>query len=113
MANTPEFLTLLQCTPQLKDAVQNDLDSLSGELLAANLISPDNDSHLRNQRVSAAIRAADLVAYVRTRVKLDPSKYHVFIEVLKRREADHKSILKILAEKYQTHTNCECGYMYL
>ena len=102
MANTPESRTLIQCTPQLKDAVQDDLDTLSGELLAAKLISSDNDSHLRNPHVSAAIRAADLVAYVRTRVTLDASDYHIFTEVLKRREADHKSILKILAEEYQT-----------
>ena len=102
MANTPKLRTLIKCTPQLKDAVQDDLDSLSGELLAANLISSDNDSHLRNPHVSAAYRAADLVAYVRTRVALAASDYHVFIEVLKKREADHKNILKILAEEYQT-----------
>ena len=111
MADTPEFCTLLQCTPQLKDAVQDDLESLSGELLAARLISSDNDSNLRNPHVSAANRAADLVAYVRTRVTLNASDYHVFIEVLKRREADHKSILKILAEKYQTLANSECYFI--
>lgn len=110
MANTAEFITLTQCTPQLTDAVKDELDRLSGELLSVNLISSDNDADLRNPHVSIAHRAADLVGLVRNKVCLDRNNYQVFIQVLMRREADHKSILKILEEKYQSLANGEFAY---
>ena len=100
MANSPEYLTITQCGPELTDAIKHDLDTLSVELNAAGLISSDNADESRNHNVGAALRAATLVGVVRDRVKLDTSNYSVFVKVLQKREMDHKSILKILDEKY-------------
>lgn len=102
MANSPEYLTLVQCGPELNDAFRGDLNALSTELHAAGLISSDNADGARNPVVPAAHRASELVGFVRNRVKLDTSNYSIFIQVLMKRESDHKAILKILNEKYQS-----------
>ena len=99
--NTPEYRTIIQCTPELTAAVKDDLTSLSGELLAAGLIAEDNAANLRNQFIGKAERAARLVEYVRNRVSLDPGNYHSFIQVLEKRKDDHKNILRILDEKFR------------
>ena len=100
-SNSPEFRTIIQCTPELTTALKNDLVSLSGELLAAGLIADDNAAALNNQFVGAAHRAAELVGFVRNRVMLDTNNYLSFIKVLQLRQDDHKNILEILDKKYR------------
>ena len=100
-SNSPEFRTIIQCTPELTTALKNDLVSLSGELLAAGLIADDNAATLNNQFVGAAHRAAELVGFMRNRVMLDTNNYLSFIKVLQLRQDDHKSILEILGIKYR------------
>ena len=58
--NSPEYRTIVQCTPELTTALKNDLVSLSGELLAAGLIADDNAAALNNQFIGKADRAAQL-----------------------------------------------------
>ena len=99
--NSPEFRTIIQCTPELTTALKNDLVSLSGELLAAGLIADDNAAALNNQFVGAAHRVAELVGFVRNRVMLDTNNYLSFIKVLQLRQDDHKNILEILGKKYR------------
>ena len=99
--NTPEYRTIVQCTPELTAAVKDDLTSLSGELLAAGLIAEDNAANLGNQFIDKAQRAARLLEYVRNRVSLDPDNYHSFVRLLEKRRDDHKDILKILDEKFR------------
>ena len=106
MSNTPEYRTIIQCTPELTAALKGDLVSLSGELLAGGLISEDNDIALCNQFVSEANRAAQLVGFVRNRVSLDTANYHSFIRVLKHREDEHRDILQILYKKYRELGAC-------
>ena len=102
--NSPEYRTIVQCTPDLVTALRNDLVPLSGEFLEAGLITDDNAAALRNQFIINADRAAQLVEFVRDRVLLDPKNYVSFIQVLKQRQDDHKDILEILDKKYK-----ECG----
>jgi hypothetical protein len=101
MSNTPEHRTIIHCTPELTAALKHDLISLSGELLAAGLISDDNYAALCNQFISVADRAAQLAGFVRNRVLLDIVNYHSFIRVLKQREDDHYDILQCLYKKYR------------
>lgn len=101
MSNTPEYRTIIQCTPELTTALKHELVPLSAELLAAGLISEDNSSALRNQFVGQSERTAQLLGFVRNRVLLDTANYHSFIRVLKRREDDHNDILQILHKKYR------------
>ena len=102
MANSPEYRTIIQLTPELTTAFLNDLINLSGELLAVGLISSNNAANLRNQHNDANYRASQLVELIRNKIELDPkSNYKAFIDVLKQRLADHKSILRRLDEKYK------------
>ena len=96
-----ELQTITECTPELVDALKDDLLPLSGELLAVGLINSNNDAALRNQYHNSDDRAADLAGFIRNRVKIDPGSYAVFIDTLKKRETDHKSLLKILDEKFK------------
>ena len=105
MSNTPEYRTIVQCTPELTTALKNDLVSLSGELLAAGLIADNNAAALRNPYVNEEHRAAQLLGFVRNRVSLDAANYHSFVRVLKQRQDDHKDILQIL---YKQHRE-QCG----
>jgi hypothetical protein len=102
MANTPEHGTITGLTPELTNAFKDDLVNLSGEFLAAGFISDDNADKLRNPHNDASHRAAFLVGWIRNRIQLDPeTNYCTFIDVLKRRLADHESILKCLDKKYK------------
>ena len=102
MANSPEYQTIVKLTPELTNAFKNDLVNLSDELFAEGLISNDNAANLKNPHNGANHRASSLIAWIRNRIQLDPeNNYLAFIKVLKRRLADHKSILKCLDEKYK------------
>ena len=94
-----ELRTIIECTPVLVKALKDDLLPLSGELLAVGLINSDNEVALRNQYHNPGDRAATLAQFIRNRVEIDPGSYTVFIDTLKKRETDHKPLLKILDEK--------------
>ena len=96
-----ELQTINECTPVLIYALKDDLLLLPGELLAVGLINSDNEAALRNQHHNPGDRAANLVHFIRNRVEKDSGNYAVFINTLKRRETDHKSLLKILDEKFE------------
>ena len=101
MANSPEHRTIVQCTPKLIIALQDDLNVLSGELLAAGLINGNNAAALAIPSIGVAERAAQLIGFVRNKVELEAENYHSFIQVLKQRQDDHKNILKILDDRYK------------
>ena len=102
MENSPEYRTIIELTPELTNAFKSDLISLSGEFLSAGFINNGNAGNLRNQHNDAEGRAADLVSWITDKIQLEPKgNYRAFIDVLKRRLADHKSILGRLDEKYK------------
>ena len=100
--NTPEYRTMIQCTPHLEIAIKNQLTTLSGELLAVGLLSTDNAGALRNQTIDEADRAAKLVEFVANKVCLNTSDYLLFVEVLQKRRTDNKSILPLLEQTYRS-----------
>ena len=101
--NSPEYLTIIRCTPALVTALRDDLVPLSGELLAADLIDDDIAAALNYDFMSKEHRVAQLMEFVRNRVSQDPKRYHSFIEVLKQRQDDHRNILEFLDKKYKEH----------
>ena len=102
MANSPEYQTIIQLTPELTNAFRGDLVNLSGEFLSAGFISDDNADNLQNPHNGTNHRAASLVGWIRDRIQLDPKdNYLAFIDVLKQRLADHKSILRHLDKMYK------------
>ena len=101
--NTPEYRTMIMCTPQLEGAMRNDLTKLCGEIAAVGLISPDRASALRNQRIDVDERAASLVELVANRVKGNSDDYVLFVnKVLVKRWVDNKSILLVLEQTYKS-----------
>ena len=107
--NSPEYETVIQCTSMLRTAVQDHLLTLSGHLLGRHLISPEQDSELRNEMHSETSRAARLIKMVQGRVKLSPKWYHMFIEVLEGEEDNFRDILKYLKDTYSSLTSgAEC-----
>ena len=96
-----ELRTIIECTPDIVNALKDDLLPLSGELLAVGLINSDNEAALRNQHHNPGDRAANLAQFIRNRVEIDSGNYAIFIDTLKNRETDHKSLLKIFDEKFK------------
>ena len=102
MANSPEYQTIIQLTPELTNAFKSDLVSLSGEFLSPGFIADDNADNLRNEHNGAQGRAANLVSWIRDKIELEPERnYRAFIDVLKQRLIVHKSILRRLDEMYK------------
>ena len=99
--NTLEYRTMLKCTAVSETAVKDHLTVIAGELLAESIISPENASTLRNPAIDTAERAAKLVELVTNKVKLSTSIYHIFVEVLMRRQEDNKIILELLEQTYK------------
>ena len=91
---TPEYRTIIRCTPQLEDAVKYDLIKLCGEFSAAGLISPDNASTLRNPHNDEVERAARLVELVANKVKRNKKDYVLFVQVLARK-IDKSMVLEL------------------
>lgn len=83
MAETEEYETLRALVPELRDAVGLHLVPLSGHLFAKGLITEDQEIELRNESKSKASRAADLVSMMMNKVKLDPTYFQKFIDILR------------------------------
>ena len=83
MAETQEYTALIKLVPKLRLAIQPNLVTLSGYLLAKGLITDEEEAELRNESKSKQNRAADLVSMVTNKVKLDPTCFKIFIDVLK------------------------------
>jgi putative heme degradation protein len=101
MANSPEYNSMVDCTPELRYSVKPNIVSLSGELLRARLINEDKDTALRNRNVEEADRAADLVSLVTNKVLEDPENYHKFVAILKKDEQQYKTALALLEKNYE------------
>ena len=96
-----EYSTLIDLTSELRLAVRPDLISLTGSLLAARLISLDNDIELRNTAHSEVERSARLVELVQNKVRQNPCHYHSFIGILQGNQDQYRDILPRLEQTYQ------------
>ena len=99
---TKEYLAMIKATPQLTNAVKNELTPLTQELVARELISVDQGVELRNGSVDAVDRAANLVALVTNKVGQDRKNFHCFVEVLTDSGSVYKEILEDLQPIYKT-----------
>lgn len=104
MDGKPEYECLKDCLPTLRVCAQNNLLSLSCELLAARLISDDNEESLRNSQIGEAERAAKLVSLVMNKIKEDCSNYHVFLDVLKK-DDQYNIVVKKVEDSFAHHSS--------
>ena len=94
--NTTEYRILVKATGKLTKAVQNNITSLCVELVANELITPDNQKALRNPNRDAVERAADLVELITDKVEQNSANYHAFVKILKEDAATYKHVLELL-----------------
>ena len=102
-AITAEFEAMKDCLTELRLSAKTNLLSLSGELLAARLISDDNEESAGNRNVDEAARATDLVRLVKDKVREDPCNFHKFLAILKNDYQQYKSVINKLKNRYDMH----------
>ena len=78
-----EYEVLIRHTVDLQVAVKDNLTPLGAELVAAQVITPDQYEEIRNAHRSVYERGADLVGYVQNKVFQNPWHYHTFLGVLR------------------------------
>ena len=93
------------CVPELRLSVKGNLLQLGGELLAARLISDENEERLRNKTDDEFSRATHLVSLVVNKVREDSRNYHKFVAILMTYRDQHDAVIRRLEENYNIHTN--------
>ena len=94
--NTREYVAIIKATSKLAEAIKDHITPLSLKLVAAFLITPEQQEAVRNLHHNAGDRAADLVGFIQNKVKRDTENYHIFVGILKEDEATYREILKEL-----------------
>ena len=89
MADSSEYRRILN--PELGAAFQRYKLSLAKDLLAVGLISKDDEAEIKE--LDESLGAAKLLELIRNKVKLDPTSYYTFMEVLKS-DQQYKEILE-------------------
>ena len=91
-----KYQKIITSGPSLCIAFQDHLTALSLLFSSVGLIDDDNIAEVTNKSISAPDRAAQLLRFIRTKVKLGDDNYDAFVEVLQRDQSAHcKQILEI------------------
>ena len=101
MSATVELKTFQRCIRILNLAVRSHIIPLAEELLAVSLITAENYSLLTNTKNDEVERAANLLSFVLTKIRLSARNYHVFVKVLISDRSTYKEVLKDLEPIYK------------
>ena len=93
-----EYEVLVRHTVDLQVAVKDNLTPLGAQLVAAQIITPDQYREIRNAHRSVNERGADLVGYIQNKVRQDPRHYHTFIGALRSDPSQYGDILTKLEQ---------------
>ena len=80
---SPEYKTMVRCTPQLIDELVQGLQRVSENLFAVGLISPDVRDQVLDTVHTRREKTSRLVASITDRVKSTPSDFDKFVSILK------------------------------
>ena len=105
MPGSAEYEVLIRHTVDLQLAVKTNLISLGAQLVAAQIITPDQYQEIRNPHRSVNERAADLIEYVQSKVRQSPQHYHAFIDALRKDESEYRDVLVKLEGSFNGLTN--------
>ena len=115
MAQNPEHMAIKKCIPQLVETLALNLITISDELYAKSFITSSVYKEMRTPGVAHENRAGQLVENVLCQVKMKPTKFSEFIDVLnnepshsgivERLEGALKGILSMLLSNYQSEVN--------
>ena len=99
-AGSVEYEVLVHHTVdlQLHVAVEDNLIPLSDQLVAAEIITPDQYREIRNAHRPVNERGADLVRFVQNKVRQNSWQYHVFLGVLRSDLSQYGDILTKLEQ---------------
>ena len=98
MAGSVEYKVLIRHTVDLQVAVEDNLTPLGAQLVAAEIITPNQYREIRNAHRPVNERGADLVGYVQNKVYQDPQHYHTFLGVLQSDLSQYRNILAQLEQ---------------
>ena len=99
---TPEYVAFRKCYPELISAVSAQADTFCNALFAKGYISESVRNFTRNRAFLDDEKAGKLLDTVIDRIKLNPSVFHGFLEILKAPSTDD------IAETLQHHFDIEC-----
>ena len=96
-----ELKTLCQYIPRLRDTIKHNVKSLleNDQLVRSGLITRENYDMLKVSRESPDTQATTLLEHVINKVSRDKSKYHTFVNIL-RKEHIYHDIVRRLDRKY-------------
>ena len=97
---SPEYKTMVACTPQLTDALAIDPTSISGNLFAKGIIPHKLHSRLVQSKDGSHDKACQLLDSVTTCVKTRASNFDILLAVLKQQGEWTKAIVSILTDTY-------------
>ena len=98
-----EYNALCDCVPALRISAQANFIPLSGELLAARIISVEKERALRDRDVNIDERAADLVDLVLLKVQEDLKNFREFMNILYNDRDQYKTVIAKLESAYQSY----------
>ena len=103
MAETTEFLTLINCTGKLEIALQSDRE-LAQFLNKEGFINDEvyTDVSSATSMQTPLQKAGTLVACIKNKVKLNPKRYHILVRHFRQNKRKYEDIMSILEEEYNT-----------
>ena len=100
---SPEVKTILKLTPDLTTALSNEPLGVANELLSKGLISDECYSEVLMPTSSATRKAAIMIESARKVIKLNPSKFTVFLEILSEMSCAAR-LVESLCSTYQSES---------
>jgi hypothetical protein len=94
--NSPEYRSILKATGKLTRALKNNITPVCADLVAIDLITPEQQRKLRNPMHEAIERAADLVQLLTDKVEENPANYPKLIKILEEDMATYGDVLECL-----------------
>ncbi len=83
--SSPEYKTMISCTPQLNDIIAQDPQRTCDEMIAAGLIQSIHvREFIRHPTHTDRAKATKLVDFMTDRVKTSPSDFYQFMVILER-----------------------------
>lgn len=101
---TPEYKLIQRLTPELRTAIQDDLQDISDHLLSRGIITRENYQDFTSWARPVYARAASLIQVVQNRIKLNNGYFYDFIQVLEKNKQYYDAILqKIYSHDISVH----------
>ena len=95
-SESPEYRLIVRLTPELRTAIQGDLQNISDHLLSCGMITQDDHEDFTNCYKPTHTRAASLIRAVQNKIKLDCHYFSKFVKVLEKNKQYYSSILQRL-----------------